>query len=93
MSSQSVEKTEPFLSSPADWGLWFMVVKKNAEGGQVWKYMDPSKTKDEIEHLQEPNKPTPDQFGGTTLAKNFGILLNESINRMSKTTEGLWTMS
>src|SRR2546423_1849888 len=68
MSPKSVEKIEPFLSSSADWGLWFMVVKKNAEGGQVWKYVDPSKGKDEIEKLEEPIKPTPAEFGGTTSA-------------------------
>src|SRR5438046_8037139 len=42
-----------------------MVIKQTAEGTDVWKYIDPSKTTQEIENLEPPMPPAPAEYGGT----------------------------
>jgi hypothetical protein len=42
------------LKGPDDWIPWLEMVKSTATTGQVWEYVDPSKTADQIPQLNEP---------------------------------------
>ena len=53
---QSPNRTSIILTGPNDWDEWLEVVKTKAEAGKVWKYVDPSKPKDE-ETLTRPEVP------------------------------------
>ncbi|KAF2183121.1 hypothetical protein K469DRAFT_584342, partial [Zopfia rhizophila CBS 207.26] len=46
-----------------DWELWLIVVKRIATNGDVWDYIDPSKSDTEIKKLDPPTEPHPDAFG------------------------------
>ena len=56
ISMQSPNHTSIILTGPNDWDEWLEVVKTKAEAGKVWKYVDPSKPKDE-ETLTRPEVP------------------------------------
>jgi vacuolar-type H+-ATPase subunit I/STV1 len=51
------------LSGPGDWVEWLEVVKSTAATGQVWEYVDPSKT--EVPTLSEPHMPEPKDINST----------------------------
>jgi len=61
----SIERSEPFLTSSTDWELWFIVIKDIATDGDVWDYVNPSKSDSEIKKLDVPTEPQPDAFGST----------------------------
>src|SRR3954467_15865765 len=46
--------TEVILQGQSNWELWFFVVKRIAEAGDVWEYINP----DQTHLLQKPEKPT-----------------------------------
>ena len=56
-STQSPVRTTIILTGPNDWNEWLEVIKKKAEAGKVWKYVDPSQEKDKVEALTRPNVP------------------------------------
>jgi len=47
--------TEVILQGQSNWELWFFVVKRIAEAGDVWEYINPDQPP---HHLQKPEKPT-----------------------------------
>ena len=60
MSSAAITTTARIiLRSPDDWIPWLEMVKSTATTGQVWEYVDPSKTVDQIPELHEPQWPEP----------------------------------
>jgi hypothetical protein len=71
MSTQTPQKTSIILSCPSDWDEWLEVVKTKAMGGKVWKFVDPSASKDELPVLMEPTLPLPEDIDPdkTTLAE------------------------
>jgi hypothetical protein len=55
MSSTAITATARIiLRSPDDWIPWLEMVKSTATTGQVWEYVNPSKTVDQIPELREP---------------------------------------
>src|SRR5213083_2629203 len=59
----NLERSEPFLTSSADWELWLIVIKNLATDSDLWDYIDPSKSDTEIKKLDPPTEPQPDAFG------------------------------
>lgn len=60
MSSTAITTTARIiLKSPDDWIPWLEMVKSTATTGQVWEYVDPSKTADRNPKLHEPQWPEP----------------------------------
>jgi hypothetical protein len=55
----SPQKSTVILSNPSDWDEWLEIIKTNAVGGKVWKFIDPVLAKDELPSLTEPTIPTP----------------------------------
>jgi hypothetical protein len=45
--------------------LWFIVIKDIATNGDVWDYVNPSKSDSEIKKLDVPTEPQPNAFGST----------------------------
>ncbi|KAF2174838.1 hypothetical protein K469DRAFT_613021 [Zopfia rhizophila CBS 207.26] len=77
MSSSSTTATrdarEPFLASTKDWELFHMVINRMAMHGDVWKYIDPDKSSTEVEKLNAPTKPSPNNFGATSAGDSSTI--------------------
>src|SRR5271163_113699 len=63
MSSSTTTKASITLSGTDDWVEWLEVVKSTAATGQVWEYVDPTKT--QIPTLQEPHLPEPKDVNPT----------------------------
>jgi hypothetical protein len=53
MSSTAITAARIILRSPDDWIPWLEMVRSTATTGQVWEYVDPSKTVDQIPELIE----------------------------------------
>lgn len=71
MSKQSVS-SEIVLQGQNNWELWIFVVKRLAEAGDVWQYIDPTKPHSLLQKPLEPTRPTP------TIAVNGAILTQPS---------------
>src|SRR5271163_4567557 len=71
MSTQTPQKTAIILSCSNDWDEWLEVVKTKAIGGKIWKFVDPSVSKNELPVLTEPVLPLPKDINPskTTLAE------------------------
>src|SRR5436853_54838 len=59
MSSTAITSAKIILKGPADWIQWLEMVKSTATTGQVWVYVDPSKTAAQLPPLNEPTWPEP----------------------------------
>jgi hypothetical protein len=57
MSSTATTTARTILKGPTDWIQWLEMVKSTATTGQVWEYVDPSKTV--VPNLAEPKWPEP----------------------------------
>ena len=53
------------LRNPDDWIAWLEMVKSTATTGQVWEYVNPSKTAAELPDLTEPRWPEPSDLALT----------------------------
>ena len=75
MSSTAITTTARIiLRSPDDWIPWLEMVKSTATTGQVWEYVDPSKTVDQIPELNEPQWPEPSDLPRTAEEERAGTL-------------------
>jgi len=59
MSSTMSATAKTILKGPTDWIQWLEMVKSTATTGQVWVYVDPSKTDAQLPLLNEPVWPKP----------------------------------
>ena len=50
------------LRNPDDWIPWLEMVKSTTTTGQVWDYVDPSKTIAQLPALTEPTWPQPNDL-------------------------------
>ena len=75
MSSTAITTTARIiLRSPDDWIPWLEMVKSTATTGQVWEYVDPSKTVDQIPELNEPQWTEPSDLPRTAEEERAGTL-------------------
>src|SRR5437764_4433717 len=74
MSSTAVTSARTILKGPDDWIPWLEMVKSTATTGQVWEYVDPSKTADQIPALTEPVWPESSSLPLTAEERDSGIL-------------------
>lgn len=65
MSSTATIAARIILRSPDDWIPWLEMVKSTATTGQVWEYVDPSRTADQIPKFIEPQWPEPSDLPRT----------------------------
>src|SRR5947207_805582 len=65
MSSTAVTTARTILKGPDEWIPWLEMVKSTATTGQVWEYVDPSKTTEELPDLTEPTWPEPNDLALT----------------------------
>jgi predicted DNA-binding protein (UPF0251 family) len=49
---QLVTKTSTILTKPDDWELWLLVKRDIAERHDIWEYVDPSRSTDELPQLK-----------------------------------------
>jgi hypothetical protein len=67
MSSTAITTTARIiLRSPNDWIPWLEMVKSTATTSQVWEYIDPSRTVDQLPELHEPQWPESSDLLRTT---------------------------
>ncbi len=59
MSSTATTSVRAILKGPDDWIPWLEMVKSTATTGQVWEYVDPSRSAEIIPKLVEPQWPEP----------------------------------
>jgi hypothetical protein len=59
MSSTATTSVRAILKGPDDWIPLLEMVKSTATTGQVWEYVDPSRSADVIPKLVEPQWPEP----------------------------------
>jgi len=50
-------KTSIILTSQSDWEEWLEILKTNANGAEIWPFVDPSTAKDDLPELKEPDVP------------------------------------
>jgi transposase InsO family protein len=62
------------LKDPDNWLPWLEMVKSTATTGQVWEYVDPSKTTDQIPTLPEPKWPESSDLPLTAEEQDSGTL-------------------
>ena len=74
MSSTAVTSARTILKGPDDWIPWLEMVKSTATTGQVWEYVDPSKTAAQIPALTEPVWPESSSLPLTAEERDSGIL-------------------
>ena len=58
MSRQSVS-SEIILQGQNNWELWIFIVRRIAEAGDVWEYIDPTQPRRPLQKPLEPIRPTP----------------------------------
>ena len=70
-TNESHSKINLILNKPSDWTQWFFIVQDTAKTNEVWKYIDPSKKKNELPKLEPPSRPTPRDVlpNATSIAK------------------------
>ncbi|KAF2183631.1 hypothetical protein K469DRAFT_581985 [Zopfia rhizophila CBS 207.26] len=64
---------EPFLASTKDWELFLIVINRMAMHCDVWKYINPDKSSTEVEKLNAPTKPSPNNFRATSAGDSSTI--------------------
>lgn len=74
MSSTATTSVKTILKGPADWIQWLEMVKSTATTGQVWVYVDPSKTAAQLPPLDEPTWPEPSSLNRTQDEIDSGVL-------------------
>src|SRR5436309_9961862 len=74
MSSTAVTSARTILKGPDDWIPWLEMVKSTATTVQVWEYVDPSKTADQIPALTEPEWPVASDLPLTAEERDSGTL-------------------
>jgi hypothetical protein len=57
MSKNTV--TDIILQGQSNWELWIFVVKRIAEAGDVWEYIDPNQLLHPLQKPEKPVRPTP----------------------------------
>jgi hypothetical protein len=57
MSKNTV--TDIILQGQSNWELWIFVVKRIAEAGDVWEYIDPNQLLTPLPKPEKPIRPTP----------------------------------
>src|SRR5204862_820912 len=62
------------LNGAADWIQWLEMVKSTGTTGQVWVYVDPSKTAAQLPPLDEPTWPEPSSLDRTQDEIDSGVL-------------------
>src|SRR5437868_14781349 len=84
MSSTTATSAKTILKGPTDWIQWLEMVKSTATTGQVWVYVDPSKTDAQLPPLNEPVWPKPsslnrsqDEIDSGTLTAAYNEDLSE----------------
>src|SRR5436305_5112707 len=65
ISSTISATAKTILKGPTDWIQWLEMVKSTATTGQVWVYVDPSKTDAQLPPLVEPTWPEPGNLART----------------------------
>ena len=60
--SSTTTSAKLILRNPDDWIPWLEMVKSTATTGQVWDYVDPSKTVAQLPALTEPTWPQPNDL-------------------------------
>ncbi|KAI1676324.1 hypothetical protein KJE20_14096 [Pyrenophora tritici-repentis] len=53
MSTHTV-RSDIILQGQSDWELWIFIVKRIAEAGDVWEYIDPNKPANPLQSLFSP---------------------------------------
>ena len=74
MSSTTATSAKTILKGPTDWIQWLEMVKSTATTGQVWVYVDPSKTDTQLPPLNEPAWPEPSSLNRTQDEIDSGVL-------------------
>ncbi|KAI1676043.1 hypothetical protein KJE20_14372 [Pyrenophora tritici-repentis] len=58
MSTHTV-RSDIILQGQSDWELWIFIVKRIAEAGDVWEYIDPNKPANPLQKPVQPTRPAP----------------------------------
>src|SRR5436190_7139740 len=74
MSSTATTTAKTILKGSADWIQWLEMVKSTATTGQVWVFVDPSKTAAQLPPLTEPTWPEPSDLARTEQEISTGVL-------------------
>jgi hypothetical protein len=74
MSSTAVTTARTILKGPDDWIPWLEMVKLTATTGQVWEYVNPSKTTNQIPALTKPAWPESSNLPLTAEERDSDIL-------------------
>jgi len=57
--SKSTVTSDLVLDGPSNWELWIFVVKRIAEAGDVWEYIDPDQLHRPLHKPEKPVRPAP----------------------------------
>jgi hypothetical protein len=84
MSSTATTTAKTILKGPADWIQWLEMVKSTATTGQVWVYVDPSKTAAQLPALNEPTWPEPSNLAQSQEEITTGVLTSAHKEELSE---------
>jgi len=84
MSSTMSATAKTILKGPTDWIQWLEMVKSTATTGQVWVYVDPSKTDAQLPPLVEPTWPEPGNLARTQEEITTGVLTTAHKEELSE---------
>jgi len=54
----TTDSTNPLLLTQKNWPLWFQFIRQEASFAQIWDYINPDKTENEIKENTEPDIPS-----------------------------------
>lgn len=57
--SKNAVNSDIILEGQSNWELWIFVVKRIAEAGDVWEYIDPNQPNQVLQKPEKPIRPTP----------------------------------
>jgi hypothetical protein len=57
--SRNTVTTDLVLDGQSNWELWIFVVKRIAEAGDVWEYIDPAQLYRPLQKPEKPVRPAP----------------------------------
>jgi hypothetical protein len=57
--SKNTASSDIILEGQSNWELWFFVVKRIAEAGDVWEYIDPNQLQHPLQKPKKPIRPAP----------------------------------
>jgi hypothetical protein len=83
-SAATTISVRAILKDPDDWIPWLEMVKSTATTGQIWEYVDPSKTADQLPSLTEPTWPEPSDLPRSQEEIASGILTAANKEDLSK---------